>query len=1255
VSRRRHLRNALLALLLLGAAAAGGGCFLLRTTGGARWLAARILRREPRLALHVESGSLWRGLHLREVSWHDGANRFTLAVLDARWSIALSPRPAVRFHRLHLDGLQLDLEPAPAPVPVPASPHRLHLPLEVDIADFRLREARLALPGFTAQLADAALSGHFSGDRLVIHQARLADFHLHDQRPAPEPAPDLPWFEALAPERRSPVVLPDLQIPVDVVVQDFSLARASYARGTEVQTIHALDFAAELLGQDLTLHRFRLAHDQVQIEARGTLQLAGDYPLALAIQARSETLLPPRALGLEAALSNCVANLAFNLRLEGPAHLHVHGRIQPLEPALPFDAVLAWRQLAWPLTGAATVSSDAGKMELRGSLAEYALTVAAELAGPAIPAGRWQLAGRGDLRHLVLEPLAGEVLGGHLRLAGPVSWTNGLAWQLAVQAENLEAAALHPEAPTSLTLQAETTGRWDSQAWELNLALAAAAAEWRGWPLTARGQLSGSSAHGWSTPGLELAVQDNAVHLAGAYAADLDLAGTLDLRDLSQLLPDGTGHFTGRWTLRGPLALPDITIAGQAAELAWGDLIRVDSAKFDLHLAALGQAQSRAEFAFESLRLPERDLAVDSLRLAAGGTRARHRVEVESTGGEASLAFALTGECPEASRAWQGALERAALAVAGFDWTLAGPLPLHWDPDAQQLVAAPHRWLHAGAELRADEPLRLGAHGAARLRLSGFDLAEFQPWLPADLRVDGRLAAAAALRWAPGQPPQADLSLDLQEAGLRLVVTDEIFIDDAPPLSVAFDTATLHAQLAENRLAAEFELASGGLGSIRAAAQARVVPAAPGLAETSGSVVVEQFQLDILRPFLPALRTLSGQAGADLRFSGDLRRPLLHGTVHLTRGILEPAALPVTLGDIQLRGDLHGDRATLAGGFRSGQGRATLAGEMVLRDDAWQATLHLAGERLELAYGTLAVLQASPDLHLTVVPGRLDLTGVVRIPQADILLQPLPETAVRTSEDVVFENGRPEEPAPAPAAAGWARDIHLDLEFGDRIALGGLGITGRLAGNLRLRQVDDLAPTAFGELRIEDGRYRAYGQRLQIRRGQLLFAGPLDRPNLALEAFRDVPLHNVVAGLRVEGPPDALQSSLFSEPEMPEEDILAFLLLGRPLVRDETGDNRAMLARAALALGLARGGAPAASLAENLGVENLQLDTAGEGDDTQVVVSGMVSPRLQLSYGVGLFVPANTLTLRYQLARQLFLEASSGLESALDLLYTFRF
>ncbi|HLD65981.1 MAG TPA: translocation/assembly module TamB domain-containing protein, partial [Pseudomonas sp.] len=73
--------------------------------------------------------------------------------------------------------------------------------------------------------------------------------------------------------------------------------------------------------------------------------------------------------------------------------------------------------------------------------------------------------------------------------------------------------------------------------------------------------------------------------------------------------------------------------------------------------------------------------------------------------------------------------------------------------------------------------------------------------------------------------------------------------------------------------------------------------------------------------------------------------------------------------------------------------------------------------------------------------------------------------------------------------------------------------------------------------------------------------------------------------------------------------------------------------------------------AQRLGIRDFQLDSEGSGLTTSVVASGKLSERLSLRYGVGVFEPANTIALRYELSKRWYLEAASGLASSLDIFY----
>ncbi len=248
---------------------------------------------------------------------------------------------------------------------------------------------------------------------------------------------------------------------------------------------------------------------------------------------------------------------------------------------------------------------------------------------------------------------------------------------------------------------------------------------------------------------------------------------------------------------------------------------------------------------------------------------------------------------------------------------------------------------------------------------------------------------------------------------------------------------------------------------------------------------------------------------------------------------------------------------------------------------------------------------------------------------------------MKVSEDTVIVG---EEAEQADTALAIGMDI--DVEVGeDRLRFSGFGLTADLAGYLHIGDNLD----ARGELKLNNGRYRAYGQRLTIRRAQLLFTGVLTQPFLDIEAIRRIPEDDVVAGLRITGSAEQPRIQVFAEPAMSQEQALSYLVLGRALGAD-SGDSN-LLANAALSLGLAGSASFTGDLATRLGIDDFQLDTEGSGANTSVVASGRLTERLTLRYGVGVFEPANTVALRYRLTRRIFLEAASGLASSLDLFY----
>ena len=239
------------------------------------------------------------------------------------------------------------------------------------------------------------------------------------------------------------------------------------------------------------------------------------------------------------------------------------------------------------------------------------------------------------------------------------------------------------------------------------------------------------------------------------------------------------------------------------------------------------------------------------------------------------------------------------------------------------------------------------------------------------------------------------------------------------------------------------------------------------------------------------------------------------------------------------------------------------------------------------------------------------------------------------------------EEAPQPK---WSVNTRVNLVLGDRIDFLGYGFEGKLGGKLLVQEEPGQLARGTGSVNILEGRYRAYGQRLDIENGRLLFTGgPLTNPGLDLRAVRKT--GNVTAGIKVRGRLQQPVLELFSIPAMGQTDALSYLLLGRPL-ESASGEEGAMMARAALALGLAGGDRLARSIGNQFGLDEMRIEGSDSGDQASLVVGRYMSPRLYVSYGVGLVESLNTLNLRYQISEKWQLKAVSGANQGADFLYS---
>ena len=227
----------------------------------------------------------------------------------------------------------------------------------------------------------------------------------------------------------------------------------------------------------------------------------------------------------------------------------------------------------------------------------------------------------------------------------------------------------------------------------------------------------------------------------------------------------------------------------------------------------------------------------------------------------------------------------------------------------------------------------------------------------------------------------------------------------------------------------------------------------------------------------------------------------------------------------------------------------------------------------------------------------------------------------------------------------------LNINLGKDVTVTGYGLNADVDGDFRFLLDSAKPPQLAGTIAIDNGIYEAYGQKLSINDGEITFTGPVEQTTVSGEAVRTT--KEVMAGVRINGTLQNPTTELFSQPSLPEDEILSYVVLGRKI--DFNSEDSDLIQRAALLLGVKTGQKVSTTLARNLGIDNFSLSAWGTGDDTQILLSGRINDRLLVRYGVGIFNENNSLYLRYDLDDNLYLETTQGLESAVDLFYSFDF
>ncbi|HYR02653.1 MAG TPA: translocation/assembly module TamB domain-containing protein, partial [Syntrophobacteria bacterium] len=564
------------------------------------------------------------------------------------------------------------------------------------------------------------------------------------------------------------------------------------------------------------------------------------------------------------------------------------------------------------------------------------------------------------------------------------------------------------------------------------------------------------------------------------------------------------------------------------------------------------------------------------------------------------------------------------------------------------------------------EPARPGPPDRGEFRISAdqVDAALMQPWLPQPLSMTGTVSCTAAGKLLPGLRLDASGELRLTQGAFSLQ-------DKKGIVTAQAEKAQLRWTWREKTLSGDLDLLLANHGSLKAEYRLPVEAGLPVVLEEEGPIQVaaraDLRERGLLSALFPGLIQESrGRLALNASVDGTWAMPKIHGTMRVDRAGAYLPATGIQLADVTLDAQFEDQTVRITSlGARSGPGRLEGAGTVWLKDRGIdRIDMNLSGERFQVVHLPEMEMLANPSLTFEGAPKNLQVRGSITIPEL-LIRGSETKPVARPSRDVVKvdENRAPEGNHSFPV------DMQVRVILGDRAFIKAEGVDAKLEGDVLLTAASLDAIKAKGEIRLKDGKYTTRGARLAITRGRVVFdGGPADRPNLDVLALRTVEertdragqtlgkFREVKAGVIVTGTPLAPVVRLYSEPAMPDADILSYIVLGQPMSGDAS--QSALLAATAEALLSGSGSESALSqLKRQFGPDTVEMKSKTVGSTTQsiVTVGKYLQPKLYVSYGRSLFSEEYYVTLRYTLSRRWEVESKAGAQTGANLFYRIEF
>jgi len=846
----------------------------------------------------------------------------------------------------------------------------------------------------------------------------------------------------------------------------------------------------------------------------------------------------------------------------------------------------------------------------------------------------------GDLGGLEITTSAFDCGDGQIEIDGLLSWADQFQWQGDVRLDSFDPSIIDSLPEGSVRGNFTSRGQIGASDLFLETEIKSLSGELSGYQLSGGGNLIYQD-QVLTVTDLNITNGDNKLFAEGTVAEQFDLDFRVNGAELERIYPLLSGKLEITGELSGPRSEPVVQVHVDGSGLSFQDYSAgkvagealVTIAERDIKGTVRLEEPAAAGFFADRIDLSV-DGSIDDHQISGDLKLDRNRIQFDASGGLLD-------------NVWNVEIGKLVIKDNTFgQWNQSGSTRIQVAPEFAAIdrlcLTLVKNSVCVEASWNQDNSWSMSADELE------FELSSLNNWGFLDQKIDGTIAASLQVNGNEMTIVSATASAALDEWEIDLGANEyyEEFKWFDSQLSFAVN---------EGDLTSEFSTRFVDNSSLSGAVSL------PGAADLSNEITSLPLRgdLDIDIKDLSWLRVLTsdyilpkGSLAGELEIEGRPDNLAVSGQVDLHDGELRIPFLGVDLTRVTGTIEAQTDRLLLELDSVSGDGKLHSSGEFLFGNQIWQGELIFLGTNCELLNRRAIKVTADPNLDLKLGPDGGSLNGEVTVLQALIEVEKI-DRSVSESSDVVFVDKQVESDS-------WPFDYNIDVTLGDDVKVVGLGLNGRLGGFLEVISSPDGNTAGRGFLDILDGNYTLYGSPLQITRGRLTFdGGPVDNPSLDIQATKFIKetrfgYEGVEAGVKITGSVADFEMELYSNPNMTENNILAYILLDKPFTTEGDEGTKGLVNSAAKAIGLGKGSDLITDVSSILPVDDIRVEGGIDTQETSLVVGKNLSEDLSVSYDYNLFNNAGSFRVRYEFDKGFSVESRNSIESnAVELLYSF--